>query len=209
MLLNGFDTLFYTLAFIVPGFVMQSTFSIFVPRKAEESQRSFLRFVYFSCINYSIWSWLIYLIIKTNFSKFHPIKTALIWSIIIFFSPIVLGLIAGYCSNKEVIRKCLQRMGLNPIHVIPSSWDYKFSKISKPTWVLVTLKDGSMIAGVFWSNSFASSDKDERDLYIEKIYKIPDEGPWQPISNNDGILINRDQIKHIEFWNDEQKEEER
>jgi hypothetical protein len=202
MILNGFDTVFFTLAFVVPGFVIQSTYSVFVPHKSEEVQRSFLRFIYFSCLNYSVWSWLIYLIIKTDFSKIHPIRTALIWSIIDFFSPVMLGVIIGYFSNKELMRKLFQRMGLNPIHVIPTAWDFKFSKIKKPNWVLVTLKDGGMVAGLFWSNSFASSDKGERDIYIEKIYKISDEGPWEPVSNNEGILILGDQIRHIEFWND-------
>lgn len=33
---------------------------------------------------------------------------------------------------------------------------------------MVTLEDGEMVAGFFGTNSFASSDTAERDLYIEE-----------------------------------------
>lgn len=205
MSLGGFDVLFYTLAFLVPGFVLDSTLSVFTPRKVESAQLSFLRFLALSCVNYAFWSWLIYLMFRVEFFTAHPVRTATAWGVIILVSPVALGVFLGYFSQQEGIRKILQRIGLNPIHVIPTGWDYKFSKSNKAVWVFVTLKDGSSVAGLFGSKSFASSESGERDLYIQEVFRISDDGSWQCIPRSSGILIRGDQIKHIEFWNDEEE----
>lgn len=202
MTLDGFETLYYTLAFIVPGFVLYSVYSSFVPQKTE-IQFSVLRFLFFSCINYAVWSWLIYIIVVSDYSTFHPVRTAVIWGIIILISPILLGILAGYFNKKEYIRKALQRIGLNPVHVIPTGWDYKLSKLVGNSWILVTLKNGDVVAGLFGQKSFASSDSTDRDIYLEKVYKIVDDGPWEPVTNSDGILIRGEEIKHLEFWTNE------
>lgn len=202
MTLNSFDTLFYTLSFIVPGFILHSTLSAFVPQKTIATQLSFLRFLSLSCFNYAIWSWLIYLIFQSSYFINEPIRIAAAWGVIILASPILLGFLAGYFSQKEYIRKFLQSIGLNPIHVIPTSWDYKFSNIRNANWLLVTLQDGRTFAGLFGSKSFASSETGERDLYIQEVFKITENGPWEKIPQNAGVWIPGSQIRYIEFWND-------
>ncbi len=206
MTLSTFDTIFYTFSFIVPGFILHSTLTVFVPQKAEQPQLSFLRFLTLSCVNYAIWSWLIYLIFRSNFFINHPFRTSVAWGTIVLISPVVLGILGGHFSQKEIIRKALQAIGLKPIHVIPTAWDYTFNKIQKAVWILVTLKDESTVAGLFGSKSFASSEIGKRDLFIQEIFKISGDGPWQRISRSAGILIKEDQIKHIEFWEDVEEE---
>ena len=93
-------------------------------------------------------------------------------------------------------------MGLNFISQIPTAWDYKFSSFDERRWVLVTLKDGGSVAGQFGGASFASSEPDERDIYIQKVYRVKQGQPWEPIESNDGILIRGDEIRYIEFWYD-------
>ena len=189
MTLNSFDILFYTLSFIVPGFILQSILSVFVPRKAVPTQISFLRFLTLSCFNYASCSWLIYLIFQSDVFIDYSIRTALAWGYIILLSPILLGLFAGYFSQKEFIRKIFFSIGLNPIHVIPTAWDYKFSNTKEAVWLLITLLDGSTVAGLFGGKSFASSETDERDLYIQEVFKIPGSGSWEKVANNTGSWI--------------------
>jgi hypothetical protein len=202
-MVSNFDMLFYTLGFIVPGFVMDMIFRIFIPKKKLDVQNSLFRFIYLSCLNYAIWSWAIFIIYKSGFIEAHKIWSAVIWAIIILFSPVIIGLLAAKQSDKGWAKKVLNPLGFNTIHPTPSAWDYKFSKINDKKWVLITLIDGSTIAGVFAYDSFASSDIDERDVYIEKIYKINDNGCWNEVERSDGILVKCNQIKTIEFWNDE------
>ena len=202
MTISGFDALFYTLAFLVPGFILQLTLSTFVPQKEEQTDLSLLRFLALSCVNYALWAWLVFLIVRTDFYLVHPYWTAAAWSVIILVSPALLGLLLAHFSQKETLRRLLQRIGFAPIHEIPTAWDYKFSRTESALWVLVTLKDGARVAGLFGSRSLASSKSGERDLYIQKVYKIPSTGTWQPVSRSEGILLMGDQIKHIEFWGD-------
>ena len=52
---------------------------------------------------------------------------------------------------------------------------------------------------VFSARSFASSDPSDRDLYLEQIYKIEDDGLWQPVPMNRGVWIRGEAIRTIEF----------
>lgn len=46
----------------------------------------------------------------------------------------------------------------------------------------------------------ASSDPDRKDLYIEKVYKVPaDDGPWTEVEGTLGMHIDGAQISYIEF----------
>jgi len=180
--------------------------SMLVPQKSDQSQISLMRFLTFSCVNYALWSWLIYLLIKCKFFTEHPVQSALAWTLIILISPSVLGLMMGHFSQKAKILQLLRRLGLSPMHPVPSAWDYKFGNTRQSVWVLVTLKDGSNVAGLFGSRSFASSDVAERDLYIQSVYQISETGLWEQVKRNDGILILGSEIKHIEFWNDEEND---
>jgi hypothetical protein len=99
-------------------------------------------------------------------------------------------------------------MGFRLIDQIPTAWDDKFSKIEKALWLIVFLKYGSKVAGWFGKKSFASDGWSNRDLYIEEIYDIKEDGRWKATeSPNEGVLITGDQIKYIEFWPDEAEEE--
>jgi hypothetical protein len=105
----------------------------------------------------------------------------------------------GWLHQNNAIRKVLLHLGFNPVHVVPTSWDWKFSG-TRPSWVLVTLNDGSAVRGFFGSRSFASSEPAERDLYIQEVFRENEHGDWVPIERTGGILLRADSIKHIEFW---------
>ena len=199
--------LFYTLAFVVPGFILNNTVSTFVPPKSDQPQGALLRYLHFSCINYAVWSWVIYLLVKTDYPKSHPVRTASIWTTIILISPVVLGIVAGFVSEKELVRKALQKLGFNPAHIIPTGWDYRFSKTMGDSWITVTLKDSAVIHGKFGPKSFASSDASDRDLYIEEVYTISDTNEWGIVPGTDGVLIRGDQIQYIEFQKESERDE--
>lgn len=200
MTISNFDAVFYTLSFIVPGFIWDSVLAGIIPRKTEGKESLFLRYFTLSCLNYALWVWLIYLLPRLDFFKLYPLRSALSWVLIISVSPFILGMVSGKLRSDGWFRGFLMRIGINSLHPIPSAWDYYFS-ITSSVWILVTLKDGKQVAGLFGSRSFASSDQNERDLYIQEIYKIKEDGPWQKIPDNNGIFIKGDEIKHIEFWN--------
>jgi hypothetical protein len=199
MTVSSFDVVFYTLAFLVPGFICDSVLSVFVRRRTVAHETSLLRFLTLSAVNYGLWSWLIYLMAKSNFFIQSPVHGASAWVLIVFISPVGLGAVLGLLSQRNAFRGLLERYGVYTVHPIPTAWDYFFSNRT-PVWVLVTTTDNDRVAGRFGAASFASSDRFERDLYIETVYRVEEEGPWTEVPMNRGIWIPGKQIKHIEFW---------
>jgi len=202
MNIDSFISILLILAFIVPGFIFDSITRKFIPKSKEDNQSAFLNYLTSSTINYGFWIWLIYWAYSTEFYLRHPFWAGVIWLLIILVSPLILGFIWVLARKFHISEKITRFFGIHSINPIPTSWDYKFSNISPTTWILVTLKDGSVVGGYFGSKSFASSETNYRDLFIEKVYKVNSEGPWSLLrEKNDGILISHDQIKTIEFFN--------
>ncbi len=119
------------------------------------------------------------------------------WIFWLFVIPVVVGLCLALLGSR--FRQFLMDIRLNPVHPIPTAWDWKFSNASEQ-WVLVTLTDGSQVAGLLGVKSFVSDDPAERDLYIDQVYTFdPDSKEWAEAGGN-SILIAGGQVKTIEFW---------
>ena len=99
----------------------------------------------------------------------------------------------------------LEKLRIRSIHSTPTAWDYIFSQ-QHSGYVIVTLTDDIKIKGWFSINSFASSDSEERDIYIEDLYCDEGEQEWIEDTDSNGIYISKDQIKFIEFKKGETNE---
>jgi len=199
MTLNGPETLFYTLAFVVPGFIIHSVIAILFPVGEEKLRFALLRFLAFSCLNYGLWIWLIYILIFSDSLQQHPFWSATLWCLVVFVGPVFLGLAVGKLSQMQVLRRMLHRLRFRTSHPIPTAWDYKFYKTREARCIIVTMKDGSQVAGMFGWNSFASDAASGCDIYLEEVFTMPRNGPWRRRNNSDGIWIAGDEIKAIEF----------
>lgn len=67
------------------------------------------------------------------------------------------------------------KMGIDTIHSTSVAWDYYFSN-RKASFVIITLTDGTILRGWYSSDSFTSSDSEERDIYVEKSYRLNEKG---------------------------------
>lgn len=196
MTVDSFDVVYYTSIFILPGFLIKSIInSLSPPQKTNESVY-FLTCLAYSIINCAIWSWL-YNILFIHRNKLSVWYWILIITVTIFGATI-LALIIGIIKQKDIISKILNKTGVTNINPTPTAWDYFFSK-QQSTWIIVTLTDDTIIYGRFDSSSFASSDQDERDIYIEEIYDISNKKEWIKNETSNGILLSKDSIKTIEF----------
>lgn len=113
--------------------------------------------------------------------------------------PALVGLLLGFTSANDVVDSALRKFGLAPIHQIPAAWDYAFSRLRGNTFVLVTLNDGSQVAGFFGKQSFASSSDKERDLLIEDVWVVNTRGPWTKPATEKSILLCGKDIRFVEF----------
>ena len=206
-MIESFDIVFFTLAFAVPGFLIDSFLRKFIPKETRADSYNFLYFLSLSCLNYAVWSWLIYIIGKSDYFTTRPILTGFAWFAILFVGPMIIATIILCLYKFKFFGKATAFFRLNATHPIPTSWDYKFSRINEKKWVVIVLEDDSEIAGLWWANSFASSLADERDVYLEEVYSVSEDGTWSKVQRTDGMYIKGDKIKLIQFWHDEIKEE--
>lgn len=206
-MIESSETLFLTLAFIVPGFICDGAISMCLPREKVSVQRAIIRYLFLSSLNFALWSWVILGMTEQSWLANSRVTFGLVVFLIFFGSPFGIGLLFGYLSQKEMLRKFLFRIGFRTLHPTPTSWDYRFSKIRGGEWILVTLIDGSSIGGWFGSHSFASSEPGERDLYIEKMMKISDSA-WEPIRRSPGIWVSGNEIRTIEFFTDRKEKDD-
>ena len=62
---------------------------------------------------------------------------------------------------------------------------------------------GGLALGLVKMAANASSDAEERDLYLEKIYDVDDANVWNEIPRGKGMYISKDEIETIEFFQKE------
>lgn len=198
MTFDSFDVVFFTVGFLVPGFVWSAVLAVLVPSRTAPVQIRLLEFLTLSCINYGLWSWLLFAIFRSGFVERHPVWSGWLLFGILFASPVALGVASAWFRQRELVARFLGSLGLRTVHPIPRAWDWHFSQ-QKPYWVLATLKDGSEVYGLFHERSFAGTDPDRRDLYLEAQFRPLDSGEWAPLEDTGGVLIMADQIATIEF----------
>jgi hypothetical protein len=195
---TSLDAVLFTVGFLVPGFVWSAVLSMLLPRKAVPTEVRFLEFLTFSCLNHGFWAWALFLIFKTGFIDEYPYWAALALYVIIFASPLALGVASGWLQQNGMVARFLARFGFRTIDPAPTAWDWHFSQ-TKPYWVLVTLKNGEQVYGLFGTRSFAGDDPNHRDLYIEAVFRLLETDEWAPVEDSAGILIAPDEISAIEF----------
>ena len=196
---KGADNFQLILLFVVPGLIALFVRSRFIAGRAPSAKENLLIFVVLSLFYYS----LTIFFIEPAISIREPWAVrALIWVLLVLVGPAVFGFVLGVAAQREWFTRFANLLGFAIVHVIPAAWDWRFSSIPRDgMFVMVTLTSGERVAGFFSSNSFASSDVGERDLYIEEEYTVTDQGEWEARGERVGILISAKEIRYIEFWN--------
>ena len=212
-MISSIQIFYLTVLFLVPGFISEKTRSLFNPIKTPESYIKIMPYLTQSCINYAVWSWLIYkkawLIYKKSteldtfdlyviFDLYDPYLIFLFSFLIVFLSPVIIGLFIGYVESKNIVRKIFHRMGIKIIDPNESSWDWKFSRISEPIVVHVLMKDNVEYRGLFGSKSFASSKLSTGDIYLQEVFNL-EEDVWTRDPHSDGVWLPQSEIKSVEF----------
>ena len=200
MKLEDFSNLYFVVSVLVPGFIYSGVVSNFVPvRRSKEKEVMLLRYLTATAFNYAICSPLIYLLTFGLMFSTRPIGQALCWFVIVFIVPVILAAAHARIIQKDGLGWFYRLLGLRPISPIPTGWDWIFST-TEPCFVLITLNDGTEIAGYFGVRSMASSEPEHKDIYIEQVYTVPEDGrDWEPVEGSLGMHIDGTKIAYIEF----------
>ena len=188
------ETLAKIIPVLAPGFLImfvRRQFTVAAPRSVQDRAISYaaISAVYFA-VSVPLFSWL---------RSFWNLPLEFYRAAEYLALPLMLGMFFAWFAKERKFDSWWSKIGLHPIHHIPSAWDYIFSRVTVETWLLVTLDDGSQVAGKFCENSFASSDCSERDLFISDVWEVQDEGDWVQAHPPRGILLCGKDIRLVEL----------
>ncbi len=200
MKLEDFSNLYFIVSVLVPGFIYSGVVANFIPlRRSKEKEVILLRYLTATAFNYAICSPLIYLLTFGLLFSTRPVWQAFFWFAIVFVIPVILAACHARIIQKDGLGWFYRLVGLRPISPIPTGWDWIFST-TEPCYVLITLNNGTEIAGFFGGRSMASSEPEHKDIYIERVYKVPEDGGiWEAVDGSLGMHIDGTNIAYIEF----------
>ena len=198
MTLESLDVVLYTCLFLVPGFIIDDIVNAFCTSKKRDTNIAILRYLMFSVIHVALWAWA-YAPILTDISS----KASVNWGnmfLLTVLCAFLTGTLLGLLIKEQVLRKFFGLLGIMVDGTIPSAWDNKFGSMEAVRWVIVALTSDHLVYGRMGSRSYASSDRDERDLYLNKVYTVDANNHWIEQPKTDGMLIPKSEIRYIEFF---------
>jgi len=124
-----------------------------------------------------------------------------IWSFLQYFAlPVLIGIAAAYVYQHRLSYRLAEKANLHLAHHLPASWDYAFEGLPESSFLLVTLQDGTQVAGRWAKGSFASSSPSERDLLIHEMWQVGSgDEAWTPLNPRRSILICNKDVRFVEF----------
>lgn len=179
--------------FFVPGFISIKIWSMLVPHAEKKTHDYLLDAISYSCINFAFFSWFIVKFLNKTALEKHVIASLIGIFIIFFVMPIIWPILIKYLLRWEKLRGVI-------IYPTPSSWDFFFSQGTQ-SFVLVHLKNGNLIGGLYGEESHASSYPYKQDIYIEEVWTVDEKGKFEnKIEGSKGMIIDKDYINYIEFF---------
>lgn len=181
------------IAFVVPGFVSLKAYQLLVPQVAKETSQQLIDAIAYSSINYAILLWPIYEVETRSIRTIYPTAYIAFYVLVLLVAPVSWAFLLRWLRGTQFVQQALP-------HPIGKPWDYVFGK-RRRYWVVVSLKDGQKIGGLYDSGSFASSAPELEQLYLEQCWVVSERGGLErKRQNTAGILILASDIISVEFF---------
>lgn len=182
------------IAFVVPGFISLKAYELLVPRATKESAQQLIDAVAYSSINYAILLWPIYEIEQGSIRTSSPSAYVAFYVFVLLVAPVFWAFLLRWARTTQFVQGALP-------HPTGKPWDYVFSQ-RKRYWIIVTLKDGKKIGGLYDAESFASSAPEPEQLYLQEHWVVNDDGGLErQRTDTAGILILSAEILTVELFN--------
>ena len=189
--LLDFGRLEEILVLIIPGFVSLKVWTLINPTARLKLADYLLDIIAFSALNFVALSWLI--AITTD----SPLWLRIIVGIGVFIgAPAAWPLLLRATLNWRVLRGHI-------IDPVPLAWDHFFGK-GEHCFVLVHLKNGNVLGGLYTGESFASSYPEPQEIFLSEVWRVDESGRFQhKIEETKGVLVNHEVIEYLEFYTTE------
>lgn len=178
------------LVFVVPGFVSLKVWDLLVPGERRGLDNALIDLTAYSALNFAALAWLIAPLLGGQLSE---VASYFAIAVVFLAFPAIWPIFWKWLRTRKWV-------GKHTIHPIARPWDYVFSK-REPAWVIVHMKDGSVIGGRFDANSFASSWPAPEQLYLEELWELDAQRAFKNvIPRSHGAIILGADIRAIEYF---------
>ena len=178
------------LFFVLPGLVAVFFRAQFLAGRMQKHSDAILTYLAVSIVYWSV-------LVIVGVSPSTVTGSSFWYFVATILGPALFGSALGLNARFDILRGLLRKAKLNPVHATTTAWDWKLSRTA-PRFVIVSMTNGERFGGLYSSASFASSEPSERDIYLEKVYHIPEQGEWQELPGRE-VLIRPSEIRYIEF----------
>lgn len=193
MELLDYNKILIFILFVIPGFISLKMYEILQPSIKKESAKLIIDAVAYSCINYAAWGIPLYYIVTEKIISPDSIFFYIYLFILLIVFPVINPVVLIRIRKSKFIANKLP-------HPTGRPWDYFFS-LKQRCWVIVTMKDGSQIAGAYKNNAFASSAPEPEQIYLSEHWVLNADGGFErPRNDTLGIIILSSEIKTVEFF---------
>lgn len=194
------DKLVLFIAFVVPGFISLKTYALLQPTQVKDTSQQLVDAVAYSSINYALLIGPIYAAEQLDLRTSHPVWYVLFYVAVLLLAPI------GWAWGFLWLRKT-QFLQRSIVHPTGKPWDFVFKQRLR-YWVVATLGDGRRIGGYYGPESFASSNPEPEQIYLQQTWVLNDGGGFErPRENSAGILILAKEIVSLELFHVEDPQE--
>ncbi len=199
---QSFITILLILIFIVPGYIIKKVQELFVTFEKLSRFEITIECIIYSCLNYALWTpYLLYLygLSQTNiFSQ--NLKVFLPLILMVFISPVVLGIITGYVTQQQYFYKFLCRIfkksGISIKTPGTEIWDKAFDRPVK-FWVRIHLSNDKIYEGLAEQ---ISTYPFQKQLYLTNVGVVNEKGEKErELDTVSGVYIKADNVEVIEI----------
>ena len=193
--------------FLIPGFIWKKIADVASPY-ARPGKVHLLECLTLSCINYLLASVPIWLLLRFWPAGIDIGKPATLtrhwlyvgaWLFLIFALPVLGGWGSAKLSKMRGVKRFFRRFGISILHPASTAWDYAFAR-DKSYWARIELNDGSHVEGLFDSDSLASTEPGDRDIFLAVVCEWNEEKQaYEEFARSEGILVRGEHIKTVTF----------
>jgi hypothetical protein len=169
--------------FVAPGFISLKVWGLLNSSPRFRLSESLVEAVIYSSWNAVFFVWL-YDILK-------GINTMFAFGVVCMGLPILWPVLA---YNLSKIRYFKTRL-------TPTAWDHFFN-LKEDCFMILHLKNGQLLGGMYTEKSFASAYPEKEDLYLSELWRLDEAGEFLgPVENSGGLLVNFEEVSFIEILN--------
>jgi hypothetical protein len=185
------QTIILFVLLFMPGFISTRVFDALVPGERRDYGKAIYETVGYSMLTYALWSPVLFWLLSATgltvgFQGFLVVMILLV-------TPAALPVL-----YLVIIREFFPSAIIDPC---PTAWDWAFAK-NPSALVLLHLRDGRHIGGLWAGNAYASSYPINQDVYLSEVWHIDqDNGEFiSRVQDSRGLHIDAKDVEIVEFF---------